>query len=226
MEKLFKQVFIKSESDLPKEEGEYIVHYKKMGGIESNYDPNNEKHKLNWIANIDWYLQPLPESPEAEEINEPINDLRTVMILISARIDRYDRMSVSDLQALWNSLSDIVTKLNDLTPKPKGEEHYTCDGCQMFGDNGCNLDVSICPDCFEYSMWTPKGEDDLIQQIMNDIDNHFNDSEIEAQSNLPDPLMNRIMNTSHGIRYGMKLMKKLVLERLKTGELSEYKSVK
>ena len=40
--------------------------------------------------------------------------------------------------------------------KQKRCKHYTCDGCQMFGENGCNLDVSICPDCFEYDQWTPR----------------------------------------------------------------------
>ena len=35
-------------------------------------------------------------------------------------------------------------------------DHETCDGCQMFQDCGCMLDVSVCPDCFEHNMWTPK----------------------------------------------------------------------
>ena len=33
-----------------------------------------------------------------------------------------------------------------------------CDSCAMFTD-GCQLDVSICPDCFEHSMWTEKQSD-------------------------------------------------------------------
>ncbi len=41
------------------------------------------------------------------------------------------------------------------------EHHTTCDGCQMFGNNGCNLDVSICPDCFQHDMWTPKDDNDF-----------------------------------------------------------------
>jgi acetyl-CoA carboxylase beta subunit len=38
------------------------------------------------------------------------------------------------------------------------QRHTTCDSCAMLVDNLCQLDVSVCPDCFEHSMWTAKTE--------------------------------------------------------------------
>jgi len=60
---------------------------------------------------------------------ECMTDLRTLMLLISSRIDQGYDMSNSDLKALWNSLSDIVTKLNDIPSAPdikieKGKEEF------------------------------------------------------------------------------------------------------
>jgi len=37
----------------------------------------------------------------------------------------------------------------------RGEQHNTCDGCQMFQDCGCMLDDS-CPECVDHHLWTPK----------------------------------------------------------------------
>jgi hypothetical protein len=60
---------------------------------------------------------------------EGMTDLRTLMLLISSRIDQGYDMSNSDLKALWNSLSDIVTKFNDISSAPdtkieKGKEEF------------------------------------------------------------------------------------------------------
>jgi len=59
----------------------------------------------------------------------------------------------------------------------KPEEHTTCDGCEMFVDNLCMLDVSVCPDCFERSMWTaqkqmeqkPEAKIDLREELINKV---------------------------------------------------------
>ena len=49
-------------------------------------------------------------------------------------------------------LKDFTSQLQQ--PK-RGEQHDTCDGCQMFQDCGCMLDDS-CPECVDHHLWTPK----------------------------------------------------------------------
>ena len=61
----------------------------------------------------------------------------------------------------------IIDKLKEM--KTKTEEHTTCDGCQMFQDCGCMLDVSICPDCWEHDMWTPKRQTIEMRGLFKDI---------------------------------------------------------
>ena len=69
----YRKVFIKSEEDLPKEDGDYIVHSKSYGwtGI-ANWkafeNPNYpEYNQYLWLLNYDWYLLPV-ELPSVEEI--------------------------------------------------------------------------------------------------------------------------------------------------------------
>jgi len=62
---LYKKVYIKSEADLPKEDGVYIAHSKifdKVGNWKfKNYENDNfpEYCKKQWLDNIDWYLLPV-----------------------------------------------------------------------------------------------------------------------------------------------------------------------
>jgi hypothetical protein len=62
---LYKKVWIKSEADLPKEEGEYFcgegsgLHYKHF----STTNFNNEEF---WLKHIDWYLQPIEQIEQPE----------------------------------------------------------------------------------------------------------------------------------------------------------------
>ena len=70
----YKKVFIKSEDDLPKEEGRYIYGW---GNIDIRvnsgtsivyYDPNDDKEEFTeMIESYDWYLLPV-EFPTDEEI--------------------------------------------------------------------------------------------------------------------------------------------------------------
>jgi len=54
------------------------------------------------------------------------------------------------LEVIERLESDIAA----LKANMEQEEHETCDGCKMFINNLCMLDVSVCPDCFERSQWT------------------------------------------------------------------------
>lgn len=71
--KTFTQVFIKSEADLPKEEGDYFVHEKNTPDWDTDnyhFDKEIEDEYHSWLNNIDWYFQPLPDkSKTAEELD-------------------------------------------------------------------------------------------------------------------------------------------------------------
>jgi hypothetical protein len=58
---------------------------------------------------------------------------------------------------------DLILPIESL--ESSKEEHTTCDGCQMFQDCGCMIDVSVCPDCWEHDMWTPKKKEEIIKQL-------------------------------------------------------------
>jgi hypothetical protein len=57
MKGLFEKVFIKSESDLPKMEGDYFVHVKEIG-IDV-YTWRNYSDNDYWLSTFDWYLIPV-----------------------------------------------------------------------------------------------------------------------------------------------------------------------
>lgn len=56
---LYKKVYIKSEEDLPKEDNEYFVYYKKYGTGSTHIYLGNDARKYTWLNDIDWYLQPI-----------------------------------------------------------------------------------------------------------------------------------------------------------------------
>ena len=65
-EKHYKQIFIKSEADFPKETGWYFVGTFLNGQIETTYyvqfNPEIDSDKTDWVAFYDWYLQEVPAS--------------------------------------------------------------------------------------------------------------------------------------------------------------------
>jgi hypothetical protein len=70
MEKLFKQVFIKSEDDLPKKSGRYISGFKDSD-ITKDFPYYNTKVSVRlWIEKIDWYLIEVDE--KQSEIREAL----------------------------------------------------------------------------------------------------------------------------------------------------------
>jgi len=58
----YEQIFIKSEDDLPKEDGDYIVQYND-GDIGTFPFKVSQSH---WFTHIDWYLHPLAEPQQCE----------------------------------------------------------------------------------------------------------------------------------------------------------------
>ena len=58
-EELYRKVYVKSEADLPKEDGTYICLHKGETKLDIFPYKVNESH---WFVEIDWYLQPIEQS--------------------------------------------------------------------------------------------------------------------------------------------------------------------
>ena len=75
------------------------------------------------------------------------------------------------------TVEDLKEEIAALKANMEQEGHTTCDGCEMFVDNLCMLDVSVCPDCFERSQWTaqkqkkqkPEAKIDLREELINKV---------------------------------------------------------
>jgi len=88
MEKYIK-VWIKSESDLPKENRPYIVGYKRMDYDNGERDGwlgyfvKDNYYKKLWLRDIDYYLQPISDTElivsSDETSDQPTRSLRTVL---------------------------------------------------------------------------------------------------------------------------------------------------
>lgn len=61
---IFRRVFIRSESDLPKEEGRYWVHVKFTGILDLDVYHFLKDDNV-WMDNVDWYLCPIAEPSDA-----------------------------------------------------------------------------------------------------------------------------------------------------------------
>jgi len=76
---MYKKVFINGVSDLPKESGWFIVHFKEeneLGQFHYEIDKSTtiiEDHDY-WLDSIDWYLQPLPSSDNVKSAE--LDDLK------------------------------------------------------------------------------------------------------------------------------------------------------
>jgi hypothetical protein len=60
------------------------------------------------------------------------------------RIPKHDTLSHREWVMKRNELEQSISQLQE------EHKHNTCDGCAMLQNNGCMLDVSVCPDCFEH----------------------------------------------------------------------------
>jgi hypothetical protein len=62
---------IKSEADLPKEDGQYFTHQMKTNYLDCMfwYEDDRAWHVKSWLYHVDWYLQPIElDLPDDEEI--------------------------------------------------------------------------------------------------------------------------------------------------------------
>jgi hypothetical protein len=93
MKELFEKIYIKTESDLPKEDGFYFcwlkgdkddgtIHYREF----TFYNTDDWHNEDMWLKDIDWYLRPVEQKPDCYPkefvewfINNPIM-LRSVQI--------------------------------------------------------------------------------------------------------------------------------------------------
>jgi hypothetical protein len=98
--KLYKEVWIKSESDLPKEDGVYFCHYKKYGENSTHFYKNNLARIQRWLTDIDWYLQPI------EQIEQP------AVQLTDEEIERFATKMTQD-PVRWNYLVDGASYARD-----------------------------------------------------------------------------------------------------------------
>jgi len=76
MKQYFEKIEINSESDLPKEDGEYIA-LRKTRERTSTYPYDRETKEL-WLRTIIWYLQPIAPTPELtdEDIAKHVGNRR------------------------------------------------------------------------------------------------------------------------------------------------------
>jgi hypothetical protein len=82
MKEINAKIMITSESDLPKEDGEYIVHSKSFGWIGlavwKNFENENypEYNQYLWLLNYDWYLLPvLPSAIPTDDLLQYVTNL-------------------------------------------------------------------------------------------------------------------------------------------------------
>ena len=77
-DELYKKVYIKSESDLPKENGTYFVRIKtppftqELSAVGYIWAKNISKVNRFWLDKVDWYLQPIAQ-PKISAEEKPVN---------------------------------------------------------------------------------------------------------------------------------------------------------
>ncbi len=74
------------------------------------------------------------------------------------------------VESILPSMPKLQKAIASLESEPETNKHNTCDGCQMFQDCGCMLDVSVCPDCWEHDMWNAKEpETKTAEEMLNEF---------------------------------------------------------
>jgi hypothetical protein len=73
------KIYVKTESDLPKEPGTYAVCLKGSGVIcgmpFDMYGGGNMSVMANWLLSVDWYYNPINENSKADdELSDPFPD--------------------------------------------------------------------------------------------------------------------------------------------------------
>jgi hypothetical protein len=106
----YKKVEIKSVDDLPKENGDYIVHSKQFHDVrnaEFKLFENEHYPKYNdyiWMLNFDWYLQPIqsqPVSPKsAEEILQKIASFKIETLGVPESMAHFSNLKYSSKEVI------------------------------------------------------------------------------------------------------------------------------
>jgi hypothetical protein len=126
-EELYRKVYIKSEADLPKETGMYIVTFKDGRSKDLWYQPNTTI-ALNddyWITEVDSYFYPIDrEQIEQKEIKTYTSSIRDDMYRFHAVLQshcniRKESFSHNQFNAAWNAVKEYTSQ------QPKEEEKPT-----------------------------------------------------------------------------------------------------
>ena len=120
-EKHYKQVFIRTEADLPKENRPYIVGYKRMDYDNGERDGwlgyfvKDNYYKKLWLRDVDWYLQELPESNDKEIIEK-----QDELISLQGMFISYFKKYAGEAERITR-FSESITKCESELIKLKGE---------------------------------------------------------------------------------------------------------
>jgi len=110
------QVFIESEDDLPKEDGNYFVHFKQYGNATTPYWKVNLARKYTWLDKIDWYLLPV-EQPQQIEFTTYCDKCNRIMV----------KKEVISLICMNPECENYIKKQTQELELPRDEEeHCTC----------------------------------------------------------------------------------------------------
>ena len=77
---------IKSEADLPKEDGQYFTHQMKTNYLDCMfwYEDDRAWHVKSWLYHVDWYLQPIElDLPDDKQIQEGL------IVYVGSAMDSY-----------------------------------------------------------------------------------------------------------------------------------------
>lgn len=119
------------------------------------YSTNKEKENvtINFTDSNDIATDILNE---LSQFQQPVTDENIIVNIRRILVD-YHRRDDYDLTKAENDMLCLFrnTFISLKSQPERGEQHDTCDGCQMFQDCGCMLDDS-CPECVDHHLWTPK----------------------------------------------------------------------
>jgi hypothetical protein len=125
MEKYIK-VVIKSESDLPKEKTTLIAHFKHSGRCTDlvYFDtPDDVKY---WLSEVDWYLQPVSESPVPEitdkEIRKHLLKIYKPVFLDGRDINKHFRSCAFNEIKWYRSQIKATPQVSERFKRPEDKE--------------------------------------------------------------------------------------------------------
>jgi hypothetical protein len=113
-EKIFKQVFIKSESDLPKKTGNYFAFQHNLNEITNiHIFPGNKDSSKRWMKEIDWYLIEIEEKQQ----EQPVYDEKYLNECIEKATPNLSKIKDVDI-----ILDEIKGREPQSSPKVSAEE--------------------------------------------------------------------------------------------------------